>query len=445
VTIPGKSQNRNNAAIKARVKKTAETRKAARKDKTEKRKSVLQSFFTGRVSKGSGAATTTTTTTTTNVAEETETAATTTNNQTEGSSGGREEGEAAATTTTPTNTTTTTAVDNDDIPTIDNEVPTIKRTHDIIANLDIDEDVRPEDHYDYDDGFEEVKNGKPLGLQQSVVKLIQERLSEEVRETNKCADTWLLIHLKENGWWIRKEHARRFAKKLGLNRKAPMAYYRDIYVFLPDIKYGSECKPCCPSCKQRKGVGNNGFRKNHFGRLIVGMDTTYYVITRQYRCYDCERKRNDLCGSTAMEAALRESGVSVEKTVDKLEYTFMAWDKRIIPLYPYGIGMDFPAILTWRAGVDKLVVAMMRPLFNKGVKPAQFANMLLELHTAEYDRLRLLHEYKIKSIRDGAQANANGEFSGPNRNRGVVFSSQYAQQTRIIISTVALLNQLRCI
>ena len=149
-----------------------------------------------------------------------------------------------------------------------------------------------------------------------------------------------------------------------------MAYYRDIYVFLPDIKYGSECKPCCPSCKQRKGVGNNGFRKNHFGRLIVGMDTTYYVITRQYRCYDCERKRNDLCGSTAMEAALRESGVSVEKTVDKLEYTFMAWDKRIIPLYPHGIGMDFPAILTWRAGVDKLVVAMMRPLFNKGVKPA---------------------------------------------------------------------------
>ena len=107
--------------------------------------------------------------------------------------------------------------------------------------------------------------------------------------------------------------------------------------------------------KERES-GNNGFRKNHVGRLIVGMDTTYYVITRQYRCYDCERKRNDLCGSTAMEAALRESGVSVEKTVDKLEYTFMAWDKRIIPLYPYGIGMDFPAILTWRAGVDKLVV-----------------------------------------------------------------------------------------
>ncbi len=79
----------------------------------------------------------------------------------------------------------------------------------------------------------------------------------------------------------------------------------------------------------------------------------------------------------------------------------------------------------------------MRPLFNKGVKPAQFANMLLELHTAEYDRLRLLHEYKIKSIRDGAQANAKIEpLSDPNRNRGVVFSSQYAQQTRNEVPTI---------
>ena len=36
--------------------------------------------------------------------------------------------------------------------------------------------------------------------------------------------------------------------------------------------------PCCPSCNSNKHVGNNGFRENHYGRLIVGVKETYYVI-----------------------------------------------------------------------------------------------------------------------------------------------------------------------
>ena len=126
-------------------------------------------------------------------------------------------------------------------------------------------------------------------MQQAVVKVITERLAEEVREANKSADTWLLKHLKENDWWIRKEHARKFAKRLGL-KAAHHAYHRDIYVFLPDVKYGKEFTPCCPNCKTNKSVGNNGFRENHFGRLIVGMQETYYTVSRRYRCYDCEQK-----------------------------------------------------------------------------------------------------------------------------------------------------------
>ena len=100
-----------------------------------------------------------------------------------------------------------------------------------------------------DDEFEEFKKDKPLGVQQAVVKVITERLAEEVREANNSADTWLLKHLKENDWWIRKEHARKFAKRLGL-KAAHHAYYRDTNVFLPDVKYGKEFTPVARILKQ---------------------------------------------------------------------------------------------------------------------------------------------------------------------------------------------------
>lgn len=99
-----------------------------------------------------------------------------------------------------------------------------------------------------------------------------------------------------------------------------------------------------------------------------------------------------------LEEACEENDVSIEKTVDKVQYTFMGWDKRIMHLYPCRIGMEFPAFLTWRSGLDNLVVDFMQPLFNKGFKPEQYAKSLLELHSAEFDKLRLLHEYKTKSV-----------------------------------------------
>jgi hypothetical protein len=45
-------------------------------------------------------------------------------------------------------------------------------------------------------------------------------------------------------------------------------------------------------------------------------------------------------------------GISVEKTVDRIQYNFMGWDKRIMPLFPLGHGSEFPALFAWRAGVN---------------------------------------------------------------------------------------------
>jgi hypothetical protein len=52
----------------------------------------------------------------------------------------------------------------------------------------------------------------------------------------------------------------------------------------------------------------------------------------------------------------------------------------------------FPAYPTWKASVDKMVIDIMRPLFDKGLKPKPFSNLLLEAHPAEFDKKRVRHE-----------------------------------------------------
>ena len=150
------------------------------------------------------------------------------------------------------------------------------------------------------------------------------RLRDEVNtQSMKCKDKWLLRHLSGNGWWIRKENARFIASKLNL-QKSYAAYYRDVYVWLPDIQWNDDtnCMPCCPSCKSNEHVGNNGFRDNHFGRLIVGLRENYYVISRRYICYSCQRKSKE-ADAAINQAFDGNEDVSVEQTVNKIQYSFM--------------------------------------------------------------------------------------------------------------------------
>jgi hypothetical protein len=97
---------------------------------------------------------------------------------------------------------------------------------------------------------------------------------------NTCTNPYTLTHLKANNWWIKKENAPYFIKKLGLE-KSYDAYYQDVYVWLPDICWGKVCMPCCPSCRSNEHVGNKGFHDKHFGRLIIGLKENYYVIGRR--------------------------------------------------------------------------------------------------------------------------------------------------------------------
>ena len=77
----------------------------------------------------------------------------------------------------------------------------------------------------------------------------------------------------------------------------------------------------------------------------------------------------------------------------------MGWNKKSLDLMPYGYGEKFPAFLTHRAGVDKILLDIMRPAFDKGMRPHAFAGLLLELHSKKYSRDYLNREHELEKLR----------------------------------------------
>ena len=73
--------------------------------------------------------------------------------------------------------------------------------------------------------------------------------------------------LKDNNWWLRAIHAPRICGMLKISCAEP-SYYRDVYVWLPDVRWGQAAMPICPGCKSARRVGAHCWRDNHFGRKI---------------------------------------------------------------------------------------------------------------------------------------------------------------------------------
>jgi hypothetical protein len=73
----------------------------------------------------------------------------------------------------------------------------------------------------------------------------------------------------------------------------------------------------------------------------------------------------------------------------------MGWDSRILPLFPSRRGeLHFPAVLTWKAGFNKLVVDMMHPLNDGGFCPERTSQFIMEMHSKKYTYLCIEHEIR---------------------------------------------------
>ena len=270
----------------------------------------------------------------------------------------------------------------------------------IVPNLDV-EDA---DDMALDDGAgaEPDDNGKRAskvtarrGIQQDYMRAIHDRLRCEAKGGLKALEpSWLLDHLKENDWWIRKEQAWTMIKNLKDKQKSKSTYadvelqthnklyYRNINVWMPELMWEGVYPPC-PTCKSDKNVETHGFNSDHIGRLVIGVSENYNIITRRYKCKGCEKRKRE------MEKDMKDG-----ETV-KLKYTHMGWDPVSLSHMAFGCGDEFPAELSHKAALDKSLHDMMRADFSNGVKANTFAKKILEYHSKHYHRCYLRYERQI--------------------------------------------------
>lgn len=250
---------------------------------------------------------------------------------------------------------------------------------DVVANLDIDEDedtLEVNGEFNIGDGLNSPPRVAPTGIQQKYLWSLHNRLRVECNERSTIAvDKWLLRHLKKNDWCISRQQAPSIAKLLKIEVHHA-AYYRKVVVWIPDMRWGNECTPACPSCLSNRNVRSFGFNSNHYGRKIVGLTENYYAISKRYVCRACEKKNK-------------------ESADEKIQYTHMGWNQASLTHMPYGYGDEFPAFLTHKSGLDKLIIKMMRPMMDKGYRANATSDLLLELHTDTYTQYQKRYEFDV--------------------------------------------------
>ena len=174
------------------------------------------------------------------------------------------------------------------------------------------------------------------------------------------------------------------------------AYYRSIYVWAPDERWG--VMPTCGCC------GHKALRAHawmtHPGRKVITMDSFYYVMTKRYFCGHCEQRYRDAKNAAGAEVHARSYAapfiphLSPHTHTQEAEgegegdatihYTFPGYARTSLPHLPNEYGLEFPAYLTHKHAVDLSLIYMMRSVFVKGVRPAAFSDMLLEWHARKY-------------------------------------------------------------
>ena len=326
---------------------------------------------------------------------------------------------------------------DDEVVVFDNVVPRHWNPNDLSPNLDLDE-VEEELMEEFED-VEEVEiecdnngavNVTGHGVQQRYVEGIQKRVRYEC--SNKFGDTtggslndvkWLLAYLRDHHWRISREDGPIIAKQLGLHSEHE-SYYPRVKIWLPDVQWGESLMPICPNCKRH--MRPHGFQARHFGRVIIDQTDHYYIISRRYICTACKERKSQMVGEAKRLA--NAIGVEIEQKKVQWQYTFMAWDQRILPLYADGRGSEFPAFLTNRSGVDLGIIDLCRPLIDKGTRPGAILKVLLELHTKEFTKRNLRYErdYKIsKRLQSNKVLPPFGEFADKSRYNGHVPTGRY--------------------
>ena len=199
-----------------------------------------------------------------------------------------------------------------------------------------------------------------------VVSRIQHECKQDTAPNTKPGSFHLISYLKQQGFWLHKTAAPFLVQQLGMPPTTNTDYFQDIKIWMPDLQWGKLAMPCCPSCNSNTHVCVNKATNNHPVRRIISIEKCYFIASRQYCCTAC-----------------REAAKTLPKD-KKPQYTFMATHENCLKNLRPEYATDFPAILSHKSGVDRVLYRMLRPLFDASVQAAGISKMLLELHSLKY-------------------------------------------------------------
>ncbi|KAJ3722546.1 hypothetical protein C8R42DRAFT_720912 [Lentinula raphanica] len=140
---------------------------------------------------------------------------------------------------------------------------------------------------------------------------------------------------------------------------------RSIFVWLPEYLPGH---PDHYKCKCNGNLTMNGYNDNPIARRVcTSTGNDYFLFTNRYIC-DSRRSSDRGCGTS-----------------------YQGSDPHILGQLPRWVQEAFPAYLTTRGAVDKLVIDQMKPCFAGRFGPEPFSKMLHELQMLQHSRRELMY------------------------------------------------------
>ncbi|KIK65907.1 hypothetical protein GYMLUDRAFT_257835 [Collybiopsis luxurians FD-317 M1] len=140
---------------------------------------------------------------------------------------------------------------------------------------------------------------------------------------------------------------------------------RPIFVWLPEYLPGH---PDHFKCRCGGNLTMNGYNDNPIARHVhTSTGTDYFLFTNRYLC-DSRRANNRGCGTS-----------------------YQGSDPHVLDQLPQWVQEAFPAYLTTRGAVDKLVIDQMKPCFTGQFGPEPFLKMLHELQMLQHSRQELMY------------------------------------------------------
>lgn len=233
------------------------------------------------------------------------------------------------------------------------------------------------------------------------LKRVQERLLAELKKDGvaQIQQKYLKSHLDDNNYWIRAESIPKLASKLNYPVEGVNRYYlKDIKVWLPDTQFGIENIPCCISCGKNHDVVPHSFQTNHPARRIITFDTYYFLMSRTYRCKVCEKfnKSDNDTRRPVVDGQQAMPGTQVGRQKGKrTQYTFMGSHEDCLKRCRHFVRESFPAVLSAKSGLDKVLASSLRPLSDRGLSFKAMSKWLQEMHSLKFTRMFIAQQDQL--------------------------------------------------